>query len=157
MAGAKTLLLGLGNTILCDDAAGIMVAREIGRLLDGGSIDCMEASCAGWRLVDILSGYEKAVIIDAIVGSGAQPGECCRVIDKCGAARSLRLCSSHGMGMDEAIALARSSGRPMPEHIAVYAIEVVNPYEFGEAITPEVAVRIPAIARQIIDEEKLLS
>ena len=154
---AKTLLLGLGNTILCDDAAGIMVAREMGRLLEGRGVDCVEASCAGWRLVDVLSGYEKAVIVDAIVGSGAQPGECCRVIDKCGVSRPLRLCSSHGMGMDEAVALARSSGRPMPENITVYAVEVVNPYEFGETITPAVAARIPAIARQIIDEERLLT
>lgn len=149
----KTLVLGLGNMILSDDAAGILVAREIQRQLarsNMGGIDFAEAEYAGWRLVDLLAGYRRAIIIDAIVSGKGLPGECFKI--DTGSPQGIHLQSSHGMGLFEAIELARQGGYDMPSDITVYAIEVQDPYTFGEKLSEGLAGRIPAAAADIIKE-----
>lgn len=154
----KTLVLGLGNEILSDDIAGILVAREIRRQLTGSAtvaVDFAEAEYAGWRLVDLLAGYRRAVIIDAIVSGKGSPGECFKI--DAGATPGIHLQSSHGMGLFEAIELARQSGHEMPSEIAVYAVEVKDPFTFGEMLSEGLAGRIPAAAADIIREEGMSS
>jgi len=148
----KTLILGLGNTILSDDAVGIIVARkvynallELGPFLD---VEFREASYAGWRLIDIISGFRKAVIIDAIQGAGGKLGECYQIEQA--QVNSIHLQSAHGIGLNTALEMAKQSGIKMPEEISIYAVEVKNPYEFGENISPEVESKIPGIAAEII-------
>ena len=43
----KTLILGLGNTILSDDGAGIYVAREIEKCIRNKNVVVKEASLGG--------------------------------------------------------------------------------------------------------------
>jgi hydrogenase maturation protease len=154
----KTIVLGLGNDIMSDDAAGVLVARCIKERIAPGVAEVVEASFAAWRLIDILRGYDKAVIIDAIVSVDCLPGEVCVVDLK--DIRSMHLQSSHGMGLREALALGSAygvqNGRRMPSCISAYAIGVKNPFEFGEQPCQEVSCRIAAIAEQIIEHEKLL-
>jgi len=155
----RTLILGLGNTILSDDAAGIIVARRLYEKLIacGGrnDVDLAEASYAGWRLIDLMAGYRRIIIIDSILSGKGSPGECFKVEPR--EISSLHLQSSHGLGLEEALELARRSGQDVPEKIAIFAIEVTNPYEFGEGVSPEIAGKIPGIVDGILDEEKLLT
>ena len=148
----KLLILGLGNTILTDDAAGIEAARQVSQTVTTAGIaaDFAEASYAGWRLMELLDGYDRVVIIDSMISGKAAPGECCRV--ETHKDISIHLQSSHGMGLEESIALARQNGQHMPRAITVYGIEVKNPYDFGEGMTPEVAAGIPAAVREISAE-----
>ncbi|MHB9154445.1 MAG: hydrogenase maturation protease [Endomicrobiales bacterium] len=158
-AGPRTLIVGLGNTILGDDAVGIVVARGIYEALQKrrarAGVFLAEASCAGWRLVDLLTGYAKVIIVDSIQSGRGAPGECYRVERR--EIESVHLQSSHGMGLEEALEFSRRSGQEMPEDISIYAIEVENPYEFGETMTPEVERRVPDIIRQIMQEERFLT
>lgn len=152
----KILILGMGNTVLCDDAAGILVAREIHRQLQGAlssSVSVEEASYGGWRLVDLLAGYDRAVIIDSVITGKYPLGECFRIEQN---AKPLsRLQSSHGLGLFEAIEFAKASGQKMPDKVSVYGIEIKNNTEFGEKVCAEIESKIPIIASEIIAEEKL--
>jgi len=154
----KTLILGMGNTVLCDDAAGILVAREIlgvvSRANAGGGICVAETSYGGWRLIDILNGFDKVVIVDSISTGRFAAGECFRVETE--DRRPTRLQSSHGLGLFEAIEFARASGQKMPGEISVYGVEVKNNTEFGETVSPDIQNNIGRIATNIIEEEKLL-
>ena len=153
----RTLVLGLGNDIMSDDAAGVLVARCIKERLAPGAAEVVEASFAGWRLIDILPGFERVIMIDAIVSADCRPGEVC-VVDLENI-RSMHLQSSHGMGVREALTLGAAygagNGFKMPVSISAYAVGVKNPFEFGERPCPEVHNRIEAIADEIIDREKL--
>lgn len=74
----KTLVLGLGNPILSDDGVGLRVAAGLeGRLGEGVTV--IEASLAGLDLLELLSGYDRAIIIDAIQTEGGQPGRIYRL------------------------------------------------------------------------------
>jgi hydrogenase maturation protease len=152
----RSLILGVGNTLLSDDAVGIIVARELHARLSqvpsAGVVDFAETSYAGWRLIDLLAGYTKAIIIDSLVSGKGAPGECFKV-DR-NNINSLHLSSSHGLGLNESISLAVGAGMVMPDDIVIYAVEVKNPFDFGETVSPEVVARIPGIVEQILVEEQ---
>jgi len=153
----KTLILGLGNTILSDDATGIIVAQEVYENLLKAKhcldVEVAQTSYAGWRLIDLISGYKKVVIIDAIQGGAGAPGDCYEIEKS--KINSLHLQSAHGMDLNTSLELAKKSGIEMPQEISVYAVEVKNPFEFGEKISPEVKSKIPEIARAIMQKEFL--
>jgi hydrogenase maturation protease len=105
---------------------------------------------AGWRLIDVLAGYGAAVIVDSIRGGPGDLGDCYRVSSS--SKKPLHLQTSHGLGFEDAIELAVMSGVPMPERIAVYAVEAKNVDDFGERLSPEVEKRVPAIVTQIMED-----
>ncbi|HOS44477.1 MAG TPA: hypothetical protein PK794_12355, partial [Armatimonadota bacterium] len=58
------LILGLGNDIISDDAAGLLVARMVREEL-AGVADVVESSLSGLALLELLLGYARVVIVDA--------------------------------------------------------------------------------------------
>jgi hydrogenase maturation protease len=65
----------MGNTLLSDDGIGIIIKRYLEqRLYDAGSIDFVETSWGGFRIIDILTGYDYAVIVDSIKTAGKPEG-----------------------------------------------------------------------------------
>ena len=58
--------MGLRNILLKDDGVGIYIVRELQSRISSLKADFVEASLAGFNLLDILHGYDKAIIIDAI-------------------------------------------------------------------------------------------
>ena len=142
----RTLILGLGNPILSDDAAGLQAARQLYELIDGEDIDLVEAAVAGMQTVQLLSGYDRAVIID-VVQDEARVGEVWRLD-----ARELEsgsATSSHGIGVGQAMRLARLVGLPLPEEILIYAIAAADTSTFGESLTPQLGQAMPSIVRRI--------
>lgn len=149
----KTLVIGLGNTILSDDGAGIIIAREMAKRLKAGNIeaDVVELSCGGFRLMDFLTGYEKIVMIDIIHDEKGEAG-ICRKIDP-SVEKPFHLRSSHGLGFFEALTLARQTGLLTAEEISVYAVTAENISEFSENIDPVIIGKVPGIVENIIAEE----
>ncbi|MBE3050465.1 hydrogenase maturation protease, partial [Candidatus Bathyarchaeota archaeon] len=68
------LVLGVGNPILSDDGVGIHVARELKKREMPG-VDVEELAASGLELLDVVRGYDKVVIIDAIQTTNGRPGE----------------------------------------------------------------------------------
>ena len=65
----RTILIGLGNPILTDDGVGVKVAYEIERRLGENvpaNLTITEASVGGLRLMELMEGYDRAIIVDAI-------------------------------------------------------------------------------------------
>ena len=74
-----TLILGLGNAILCDDGVGIKAARYIAELGPNPDVVVKEAELAGFALIDLLEGFDRAVVIDAVKLRERQAGRRRRV------------------------------------------------------------------------------
>jgi hydrogenase maturation protease len=148
----KTLVLGLGNPILSDDAVGIRIAQGLGQKT---SIqDVVGTSEAGIALLDYAVGYDKLVTIDSIMTEKGKPGE----LYKLGLEDlrpGLNLSSSHGVDIATAFTLGERFGYPMPKQVTIYAVEIADNTTFGEKCTQEVEEKIPFIVRQIAEEERL--
>ena len=146
----KTLVLGLGNTILSDDGIGIHIARQIKEKLP--EIDVIEASAAGFRVVDEIIGYDKLILIDSIKTNNNQPGTYYKLgIEEF--KTTLHHSSPHDMNMFDALELMKKHNAHLPKEIIIYAIEVEDTFTFSEQCTEEVAQVIPEVASLILKEQ----
>ena len=147
----KTLILGLGNPILCDDGVGPAVARELEQRLEPQEATVIEASLGGLNLLDLLVGYEKVIIIDAIKTEGGRPGQIHRLDPS--SLRTTRYSSSvHDVDLATALELGKKLNLAMPSKIDIFAIEVADTERFSEKCTPAVAAAIPVCAEMILRE-----
>ena len=72
----KTLVLGLGNPILTDDGIGVYVVRAVADRWSGEwRCDFQEACVGGLRLLEVIAGYERLILVDAIQTPDGAPGQ----------------------------------------------------------------------------------
>ena len=65
----KIIVIGLGNPILTDDGVGVKVAYEVEKALGANipiNLTITEASVGGLRLMELLVGYDRVILIDAL-------------------------------------------------------------------------------------------
>ena len=148
----KTIILGLGNPILSDDGVGNRVALELeDRVAERQDVAVMETSMSGLSLIDLLAGYDKAIIVDAIQTAGGKAGQIYRLAPD--AFNNTRHASSpHDVNFATALELGSKLGIAMPKQIVIYAIEVTDTSTFGEEFTPKVKKAIPKCVESVIKE-----
>jgi len=152
----KTIVLGVGNPILCDDGVGIHVARQIKEKINDPNIVVDEAITGGMNLLDLMTGYDKAILIDAVNIKDANVGEV-----KCFPLGNLSTTHSnnpHDVSLMESLELAKKLGQDkIPSEIIVVGIVLKEiPYVFGEKLSPEIAKAVPkAIKATLREIEKM--
>jgi hydrogenase maturation protease len=146
----KTLILGLGNPILSDDGVGTAVAHELESRIGPGEATVIEASLGGLNLLDLLAGYERVIIVDAIK-TGGRPGQIYR-LDPSAIRKIRHTGSAHDINLVTALELGKKLKLAMPSRIDIFAIEVAETESFGESCTPAVAAAVPVCANMIMEE-----
>ncbi len=146
----QTLVLGLGNPILRDDGIGPRVARELeGKLIE--NVTVAETSLAGLNLLDLMVGYDKVIIIDAIKTDKGRPGRIYHLnVDDFQFTR--HAASTHDINLATALELGKKMGLLLPQQIDILAIDVEETDHFGEELTPEVEEAIPVCLEMILAE-----
>ncbi len=146
---SRSVIIGLGNPLLGDDAVGPRVARRVHELLGSPDSELRELAVGGIELMETIIGYRKAVVIDAIITENGTPGTFYLLdLGRCPAATPAGM--SHGIGLMEGLRLGRLLNLAVPE-VRVYAIEVLDPFTFG-AMTGQVESAVPHIAHEIASE-----
>lgn len=145
----KTLILGLGNPILSDDAAGLEVARRVHSRLGRKDIDLIEAATGGLQTLQLLLGYDRAAIID-VIPDEEHFGQIYRLTPQQLGDPSTS--ATHGVGLGQAIQWGRKVDLDVPETVTIYAIAVKDPWTFGEKLTPQMEEALPAIVNEIADD-----
>jgi hydrogenase maturation protease len=134
----KTIIVGMGNTLLSDDGVGILIAGRLKEIYKySSSIDVVETSWGGFRIIDLLKGYDYAIIIDAIQ-TGKKPIGSIHMLDVSDLIHSTRMVSFHDINFATALDLSKKLDIPMPESISVYAIEVEETELISERISQKV-------------------
>jgi hydrogenase maturation protease len=151
---ARTVVLGMGNPILTDDAVGVRLARDLRRELAGREdVDVVEeCSVGGLELLAYLEGYERAVVLDAIHTTDGAVGDCYR-FTAADLAPTVNLSNVHDANVATALALGRRLGHRIPrdEDIHVFAVEVLDDLTFGTELTPALAAAYPACRELVLD------
>lgn len=149
---AATAVLGLGNPVLGDDAVGLKVAAAVEVLLERepiAGVCVMTSTRAGFELIDLLKGYDRAVLVDCLCEPQGRPGSV-RRLSLSHFNGSARLVNAHGLNVCEAFSLAAQLGIKMPSEVEILAVEAADAYTLGEELTPEVAASVEPLAREIV-------
>jgi len=128
-----------------DDGAGVLVARRLCELGVPALLESGEAS----GLVEALSGCDDVVLVDAVV-TGAPLGTVRTWEGRPDGLLRRSGPSSHQLGLDVALDLARALGR-LPRRLRIHGIEGRR-FGAGEAPSPEVVAAVEEVARRIAAE-----
>ena len=93
----KTIVLGVGNQILGDDGVGIHVVNELKKQLHNPNITVDEAITGGMNLLELLLGYDKAIIVDAVKTEDGENGEVKRI--PLGDFSTMHSCNPHDVSL----------------------------------------------------------
>jgi len=172
----KTIIIGLGNPILSDDSVGIKVARilqervkdgtvpdlrtglpvSLGEVVESGlspsaniNIDVVEIYAGGIRLMDAMVGYERAVIIDAMVTGKVSPGSL-QTLPLSALISTRNMACMHDTNISTALELGKMIGLKLPDHISIFGIEAKDVETFSEELTEEVEKAVPEVVENII-------
>ena len=147
----RTLILGIGNSILRDDGIGPRLVQELRGKISDPTVELRETSLSGLNLLEAISGFNYVIVIDA-VQSGSNPGQIYWLkpedIDDQGEHAYLH----HNMGLFKMLELGKNLALPVPEEISILAIEAEDVSTFGEDLTPEVEKAIPAAVNLVLSE-----
>lgn len=147
----RTLVLGLGNDILGDDAAGLLAARGVRRKLAGlEGVEVVETALHGVALLDLFLGFDKAVLVDAIQTGKVAPGTLVEV-DPDGLA-AVAAPSPHYAGVPELLAIAKQLDLDFPSQIRIFAVEAEDLYTIGGAVSPAVQKSLGDLVDRVVDQ-----
>jgi hydrogenase maturation protease len=149
-AGTATIrVIGVGNASQGDDAVGLLAARRLRERL-GSSVEVIEADGDGLALLDLMEGVGYIILIDAMKGGG-RPGTAVRLdLSTENRWTAAVPCSTHAMGIAEAVDLARVLGR-LPTLVVLYGIELES-VESGASLSGAVQDGLAVVLEQVSHE-----
>lgn len=146
----NTLILGLGNIIRGDDAAGIVCVERLREKYNNSrkNITFSSLHTAGISLVDALENYDRAIIVDAVITNDGKAGEVFWAgIENLPDPRSDR--SYHDIHIADAVSIGRKMKMKMPSLIIILAIEVKDYQSWTEKISAEAEAGINRAVEEI--------
>jgi hydrogenase maturation protease len=144
------LVLGLGNTLLTDEAAGIAVIRQLEK--DHGdlpNVRYMDGGTLSFTLADPIAEASGLIVVDA-AALGESPGTV-RVFENEAMDRQLsgKGKSVHEVSLADLLDMARLTDT-LPEKRCLVGIEP-EAVDWGEQLTPPVAAAVPKAVTAIRD------
>jgi len=146
----KTLLLGIGNILMNDDAAGVLVVQNLAAhfsfpeeliLLDGGTL--------GLDILPFLEGIDRLLVVDA-VETGKPVGTIIRMTgDDIPLALATKV-SPHQMGLKDLLLVADLQGYA-PKEMVLWGVQPGS-IEMDIELSPEVAKAVEMLQGKVLDE-----
>lgn len=148
----KTLVIGLGNPILGDDGVGWRVAEEIKHRIDADlhvDVDCL--SLGGISLMERLIGYERAILIDALISEEDTGTITISKLSELPDYSAFHITSVHDTSLQNAIKLGKSLGAKLPDDVTVIGISAKSVYDFSEELSQPVSESVPKATEIVIN------
>ena len=146
----RAVVLGIGNTILTDEAAGVRVveARERGYALPANVL-AIDGGTSGMEMIEDLSDLDFLIVVD-VVKTGAAPGTVVKIDGADIPVFFRSKLSPHQIALPDVLASLELLGT-MPREIIVLGVEPIS-LELGMEMTTTVAERIPQLVGMVVEE-----
>ena len=146
----RAVVLGIGNTILTDEAAGVRAVELLEQryqipddvlVIDGGT--------SGMEMIEDLSDLDFLIVID-VVKTGAAPGTVVKIAGDEIPVFFRRKLSPHQIALPDVLASLELLDA-MPKEIVVLGVEPIS-LELGMEMTPTIAEQVPVLVEMAVAE-----
>ena len=141
----RTIVIGLGSDIMCDDAVGLHIAKRIGDMhLE--NVDTLQEAVGGLEILPMIRGYRHAIIADAIQTFQQEPGTIL-IYDIKDFEETVGNTFAHDINLATAIKIGEQMDpTTMPETVMFVAVEVEDIQTMSETMTPRIEEAVgPAV------------
>lgn len=153
-----TLLIGLGNPILGDDAVGWRVLEDVeGQLKkrplgNGLKVEFEYLSLGGLALMERMEGYRDVILIDSIL-TGKHP---LGTIYSLPLSRLPNFSSGHSTAVHDtslqtALEVGCKMGLELPEDVWVVAVEAEQVYVFSDQLSKPIKRAVPKVVELVLE------
>ena len=148
----RTLIVGCGNLLRGDDAAGPLLVRRLWDLGLPEGVRCADGGTGGMDVAFQMRGVPHVIVIDACA-SGSEPGAVFQVpgeeVERLPPLTGLNL---HAFRWDHALAFARWLLKDeYPQRVTVYLIEAAS-LAIGDPLSPPVEASMLRLAERLLAE-----
>jgi len=152
----RTLVLGIGNPILGDDGIGFHIVQELAKEIKDKNIDVKDTSVDGLNLLELIVGYDKLIVIDAIMTEDEKVGEIYRLKPEDAGEPARSTISSHHLNLATTVEIGKKLfAEQIPEEIIVFAVGTQEVAKVTEEITAKVKEAIPRVINLVLEELSL--
>ena len=146
----RAVVLGVGNIILSDEAAGVRAveALERGWLLPQ-NVMAIDGGTSGMEMIEDLSAVDLLIVLD-VVKTGAAPGTVVKISGDEIPVFFRNKLSPHQIALPDVLASLELLDA-MPKEIMVLGVEFIS-LELGLEMTPTIAEKVPVLAAMAADE-----
>jgi hydrogenase maturation protease len=145
----RVVVLGVGNLLLSDEGVGVHVANKLMEMDLPPEVDVVEGGTDGFRLMNVVTGAARLIVVDAVKGGGP-PGSIYRFdIKDAPTYPDEYKTSVHQIGILEVVHLSELIGKA-PE-TTIIGVEPKS-LDMGMELSPEVKAKVPRIIELVLEE-----
>lgn len=146
----RVLILGVGNLLMGDEGIGVHAVRELWKRTLPAHVDVVDGSTAGLEILQLMEGYVRVVIIDA-VDAGLEPGTILRFRPKDVTPQDVDLpLSLHQEKVLRVLELADCLGRDLAP-IVIYGMQP-EAMGWSTELSPAVQARLDSLLDAVEEE-----
>jgi len=168
---APTLLIGLGNPILGDDAVGWRIVESVEGSISGdpryhtryrpldsksiqqnSNVEVDYLSLGGLSLMERILGYDRVILVDSMETGLKPPGSVSTYsladLPNPSAGHSA---SAHDTSLMTALQTAEAIGAKIPAQVDIVAVEAIQTFQFSEELSETVSQAVPEAVNAVFD------
>ena len=146
----RAVVLGIGNTILTDEAAGVRAVELLEqRYRVPDNVLVIDGGTSGMEMIEDLSDLDFLIVID-VVKTGAAPGTVVKIAGDEIPVFFRRKLSPHQIALPDVLASLELLDA-MPKEIVVLGVEPIS-LELGMEMTPTIAEQVPVLVEMAVAE-----
>ena len=140
----RAVVLGIGNTILTDEAAGVRAALALEQAYKvPANVLVIDGGTSGMEMIEDLSNLDFLIVID-VVRTGAAPGTVVKIAGDEIPVFFRQKLSPHQIALPDVLASLELLDT-MPKEIIVLGVEPIS-LELGMEMTATIAEKVPVLA-----------
>ena len=136
-----------------DDGVGYHIAQRLAREVKDENIDVKDTSIDSLNLLELIAGYDRVIVIDAIMTDDGEIGKIYRLGPENFVKTVHPGSSLHNINLATAVEIGKKFlAEQAPEEVVVFAVNIQEVTEFTEEMTSQVREAIPKTVRLILEE-----
>jgi hydrogenase maturation protease len=146
---AGILILGVGNLLLSDEGIGVHVANRMEQMDLPPGVKVIEGGTDGFRLMNVVTGAERVIVVDAVKGGG-EPGSIYRFdIEDAPSSPDTYKTSVHQIGILEVIHFSEFLGKT--PQATIIGVEPKS-MDMSMELSPEIEEKVPRVIELVLEE-----